>query len=74
LPGQFGDFGNSLAQIDLDTDLVALGDQLLLQHIGVGHWQSPGLSVPRLERDGPFLVINAHDGARARTEKTGKLA
>src|SRR5215831_8750370 len=63
--GQFGDFGNSLAQVDLDTDLVAHGHQLLLQQIGVGHWERPGLSVPRLECDRTLSLINSYDGARA---------
>src|SRR5215831_9407983 len=65
LLGQFGDFGNSLAQVDLDTDLVAHGHQLLLQQIGVGHWERPGLSVPRLECDRTLSLINSEDRARA---------
>jgi len=63
--GQFGDFGNSLAQVNLDTDLVTLGHQLLLQQIGVGHWERPGLSVSRLECDRTLSLIHSDDGARA---------
>lgn len=64
--GQFGDLRYSLAQVDLDADLIALGDQLFAQHVGVGHWQRPGLPVPRLECDRPLGLINAHDRARAK--------
>src|SRR5215510_12459966 len=62
---QFGDLRYSLAQVDLDADMIALGNQLFVQHIGVGHWQRPGLPVPRLECDRPLGLINTHDRARA---------
>jgi hypothetical protein len=36
--GHLGDLSDSIAQIDLDADLIALGDLLVLQDIGIGHW------------------------------------
>ena len=61
-----GDLGDSLAQValaqlDFDPDLIALGDLLLRQDVGIGHRYRPGSSLPRLECDRPLDLVNTHD-------------
>jgi hypothetical protein len=68
-----GDLGDSLAQValaqlDLDPDLIALGDLLLRQDVGIGHRYRPGSSLLRLECDRPLDLVNTHD----RTCKDGR--
>ena len=38
LLGNLGDLGDSLAQVDLYPDPIAIGDLLLLQDVGVGNY------------------------------------
>ena len=63
---QSDDLGDPVVQIDLDGDVVAFGDRrLLIQHVGIGHWQCPRLSFFCFEGNRPLVLINAHDFAPA---------
>ena len=66
LRGNLRDLGDSIAQVDLDTDSIALGDMLLVQHVGVANRQRPGPSFLRSKSDRPFGLIDADNGASAK--------
>ena len=59
------DIGNPVVQINLDGDLIALGDRLPIQEVGISHRQCPGLSFFSLKRDRPLVLIDGHDSASA---------
>lgn len=61
--GKLRDLGDSIVQVDFDTDSIALGDLVLVQQVGIADRQGPGVSFFRLESDRPFDLIQAEDDA-----------
>jgi len=63
LPGQLDDLADTVSQVEFDRDLIALGELLLRQDIGICHGERPGLSLQRPEREGVLGLIDAYDCA-----------
>jgi hypothetical protein len=63
LLGQLDDLADTVSQVEFDRDLIALGELLLRQDIGICHGERPGLTLQRPECEGVLGLIDAYDCA-----------
>jgi len=66
LPGRLDDLADFVSKVELERDLIALGELFLRQNIGILHWARPGLTLHRPECEGALGLIDAYGCAAYR--------
>ena len=61
--GQLDDLADPVTQVEFERDLIALGQTLLRQDLGICHEERPVFSLLRQECEGPLDLIDAYDYA-----------